>query len=258
MVSIKKLSFLLCLFLMAFYIAVSCQIILDPSTKNKEHKVALYLTFDDGPCAGSIEVNLITISDSIKVNVFIIGSHVFLNDTMKSYYQSYLNNPFIEIGNHSFSHANGKYRKYYENPSLVMKDFLMNEDTLHLKNKIARLPGRNIWRLKKRSRDDFAGGNAAADSLAERKYSVFGWDIEWLYNMELSEEDTSNEMVAMIENMLKQKTSLRQWNIVILCHDQMLENKYDKDALQLFIRKIKDKKNYSFEHLSDYPKSLSN
>ena len=250
----RMLGILLCASMAFFYSDVKGQTALDSFTKKQEHKVALYLTFDDGPCEGSDQVNLISLIDSIKINVFIIGSRVFLNDTLKQYYLSYKHNPFVEIGNHSFTHANGKYRRYYEDPSLVMNDFLMNEDSLNLKNKISRLPGRNTWRLKKRGRDDYAGGAAAADSLATKNYFVFGWDIEWLYDEELDERDAASAMEKKIEEMVWEKKSFTSWNIIILCHDYLLTNKHNRLSLQLFIQKIKEKENYSFEHLSNYPK----
>ena len=48
-----------------------------------------------------------------------------------------------------------------------LKDFIKNMDTLKLDNKIARLPGRNMWRINERSRNDVDSGTQAADLLSK-------------------------------------------------------------------------------------------
>src|SRR5574338_1111680 len=85
----------------------------------------VYLTFDDGPVNESEEVVTIASRDSIPVNLFVVGEKVFANDTMTKLFHSYFNNPFIEIGNHSFTHAIKKYQQYYKNTENVIADFKM-------------------------------------------------------------------------------------------------------------------------------------
>ncbi|MFI5153982.1 MAG: polysaccharide deacetylase family protein [Chitinophagales bacterium] len=225
----------------------------DTIVHRESDRVNLYLSFDDGPTAGSWNLNTISITDSIPINVFLIGKYVFKTDSNWRLFQIYRQNPFVEIGNHSYTHANNHYHDYYEKPDQVKRDFLMNYDTLGLKNKIARLPGRNCWQINGRSRSDIEDGKAAADSLAVSGYKVFGWDIEWRYNAAGRLVETASEMFAMVQNMAERKKSFTADNIVILCHDPMLADPYNISALKSFVDLVKLNGNYRFEFLSRYP-----
>lgn len=218
------------------------------------HDITLYLTFDDGPAEGSENINKIVISDSVYINVFVIGRNVFMDSTRKRYFESYRNNPLIETGNHSFTHANNHYLLYYKDPGQVIKDFELNTDTLKLDNEIARLPGRNTWRIKGRSRSDLPDANAAADSLAGKGYSIFGWDIEWRYYSDSSNYvQPADSLVKLIEQAAMERRTFIKGNIVILCHDHVFSDPVNVAQLRLFIKKIRESKVYRFEHLSKYP-----
>lgn len=213
----------------------------------------IYLTFDDGPVTESEELTSIATKDSVPINVFVVGEKVFASDTMKRLFQSYFNNPFIEIGNHSFTHANKKYQQYYQNPETVIKDFKLNQDTLRLSKKIARLPGRNTWRINNRSRTDIPDANTAADSLAGAGYSIFGWDLEWRYCSDSSlEVQTAELMINEVEDFFRNKKTFTPDNIIILAHDPMFGNSYNKEQLELFIKEIKRKNNFRFGRLDNY------
>ncbi len=216
-------------------------------------RVNLYLSFDDGPTAGSWTLNDITMSDSIDINVFLIGKFVFKTDSNWRLFQLYQQNPFVEIGNHSYTHANNRYYEYYQRPDEVKRDFLMNYDTLRLRNKIARLPGRNCWQINGRSRSDLEDGKAIADTLAVNGYRVFGWDIEWRYNAAGRLVETASELFDIVENMANRKKSFTAGNIVILCHDPMLADPHNELEVKSFIQKIKASGNYRFDFLSRYP-----
>ena len=70
----------------------------------------LYLTFDDGPLRGSEHIDDAIKTEKIKINVFVIGSHVQASSGKGAFYRLYEVNPFIEIGNHGYTHANDVYR----------------------------------------------------------------------------------------------------------------------------------------------------
>lgn len=213
----------------------------------------IYLTFDDGPVKESEELIRIATKDSVPINVFVVGEKVLVSDTMKILFQSYFNNPFIETGNHSFTHANKKYQQYYKNTEQVIEDFKLNADTLHLTKKIARLPGRNTWRINNKSRTDLPDANAAADSLAAIGYSVFGWDLEWRYCSDSSlEVQTAELMINEVEDFFRNKKTFTPDNIIILAHDPMFGNSYNKEQLELFIKEIKRKSNFRFGRLNNY------
>lgn len=222
-------------------------------TATRPLKAVLYLSFDDGPEKGTEAVNALALTDSVKINVFIIGKYALKDDSAARLLALYRHNPFIEIGNHSFTHADRHYRSYYRRPDEVMTDFRLNNDTLGLDNKIARLPGRNCWRIRGRNRDDLEDGKAAADSLAVYGYRVFGWDIEWHYDSSGNAVETAAQMLQKIERMINRKSSFTAGHIVILCHDPMLANAGNDSILKSFIKAVKLNGGYRFEHLSNYP-----
>ena len=87
----------------------------------------IYLTFDDGPLEGSDEVSDAVQTENIEVTIFVVGSNVLKNQRLQDYYHLYEHNPYIEIGNHSYSHARDAYGKFYKNAEQVLLDFLKNQ-----------------------------------------------------------------------------------------------------------------------------------
>ncbi len=230
---------------------------LDPAQYNTLHTadspVVIYLTIDDGPSMASQHINDLCITDSVPVNVFVIGTRVYTNDSLRALFQLYQANPYIEIGNHSFSHANGHYHNYYSHTEDVIRDFDLNADTLLLKNKIARLPGRNTWRLNGRKRTDLTDDSTAADLLVMEGYRVFGWDIEWH-----SIIDSNHQIlpvagfIGQLKNMIHSKRSFTTGHIVILCHEYMFEEKRNQLQLDTLIRFIKQD-GFIIRNLGAYP-----
>ena len=213
----------------------------------------VYLSFDDGILKGSEVLDQTAFSDSVPLTVFLIGKNVLRNDSTRRLYEAYRRNPFIEIGNHSFTHAGGHYRRYYAHPDTVEQDFILNADTLLLTGDIARLPGRNCWRTNDRSRDDLPDGKAAADSLRALHYRVFGWDMEWSYNGAGRLVGTADEMLGRIDRMAQRKNSFTANHIVLLLHDPLLQDSSNVAEIREFIHKLKVKGNYRLEQLGKYP-----
>lgn len=110
----------------------------------KQPPYHIYLSFDDGPLEGSEDIDDAVRVEKIKINVFVVGYYVRAVPRMRNYFQLYENNPYIELGNHSYSHAHDEYRLFYQDPESVYQDFIKNERVLQLKSKLARLPGRNM------------------------------------------------------------------------------------------------------------------
>lgn len=214
----------------------------------------LYITFDDGPLEGSEDINDAVKSEDIKVNVFVVGQNALSNQRMKRFYELYQNNPFIEIGNHSFSHAHDQYKEFYDNPANVLQDFLKNQQDLQIKNKLARLPGRNMWRLKDTSINDVSSGKVAADLLYQNGFRVFGWDIEWQHDPKTKVPiQTVTDVMEMIEMRLRENKTVRKGHLVLLAHDEMFRKGWEESELKELIRQLKMRRNYHFEHLSNYP-----
>ena len=214
----------------------------------------IYLTFDDGPLEGSEDIDDAVTKENIKINVFVVGQHALSDKKMKGYYQLYLNNPLIEIGNHSFSHAHNQYEKFYENPQNVLQDFEKCQDELKIPNKYARQPGRNQWRLKDTAINDVRSGSQSADLLYKNGFKVFGWDIEWQHDGKTGVPiQTVDDMVEIIEKKLTEKKTVHSGHLILLSHDEMFRNGWEESELKQLIEKLKAKGNYHLEHLSKYP-----
>ncbi|MEF9478590.1 polysaccharide deacetylase family protein [Chryseobacterium sp. 1B4] len=154
----------------------------DPAVSSQEHPAAeivpkmddesvdpdkrvIYLTFDDGPNQGT--ENLLKILDKRNVcaTAFLVGKHAYGSKKQKDDLLLLKQNPLIELANHSFTHAHNKYTDFYKNANAVVHDFDIAKDSLKLTDKIARTPGRNIWRLNNINVTDIKSSTAAADGL---------------------------------------------------------------------------------------------
>jgi peptidoglycan/xylan/chitin deacetylase (PgdA/CDA1 family) len=214
----------------------------------------IYLSFDDGPLEGSEDINDAVKKEDIPINVFVVGLHALSSKRMEGFYKLYEDNAYIEIGNHSFTHAHDHYQLYYEKPDSVLHDFIKNQDELQIKNKFARLPGRNMWRLKDLAINDVNTGKTSADSLYKNGYKVFGWDIEWQHSGETGAPIQSvGEMMEIIEKKFKEGKPIKKNHLVLLSHDEMFRNGWEESELKQLILKLKAKGNYRFDHLSNYP-----
>lgn len=214
----------------------------------------IYLSFDDGPLNGSENIDSVILAERLKISVFLVGEHAEKSKQLGTYYKLYEENPFVEVYNHSYTHANNKYELFYNNPENVLADIQKNEKLLNLRYKIVRLPGRNIWRVGGRKRDDGTSGSAAADLLEKNEYKVYGWDIEWRHNASNGIPVQSvDEMIKEIETRLENGNTFTKGHIVILIHDEMFQKKWEESELKQLIDKMRLHQNYEFEHIRFYP-----
>ena len=213
----------------------------------------IYLTFDDGPLEGSEDVDEAVRREKIKINVFVVGMNTQNSSRLQKYLNLYEANAWIEVGNHSFSHAHSDYLAYYSNPDAVLQDFLKNEKILRIPNKLARLPGRNMWRLKDRRVDDVKSGSKAADALFANGFKVFGWDLEWSHDPKSGVPiQTVEDMISLIEKRFSEKRTVTENHLVILCHDEMFRKSWEESELKQLIDKLRAK-GFNFGHLTQYP-----
>lgn len=215
--------------------------------------ITLYLTFDDGIVNGSRA--LLSIADSLQVplNVFLIGKFVLKTDSTRMVWKAMQDSRWIQAGNHSYSHANSKYHLYYNDPLQVLQDFRMNEDSLGLTNRIARLPGRNAWRAGKLSRNDLEDCIAAADTLAANGYILIGWDLEWNYSGTDLSMETEYDLIFRIRQAVRYQRTISPKHVVILCHDPALELPANRTRIIAFITKARSAGKFRFAFLSNYP-----
>lgn len=211
----------------------------------------IYLTFDDGPLNGSQRINEAILYEKIPITVLLVGQHSLARPKDVELYRK---NKYINIGNHSYSHAKNHYKSYYSKPKEVLKDFKRSMDTLKITNKVARLPGRNMWRVNGRSKNDISSGIDAADLLSKNGFSLYGWDLEWMHDPHTAEPIGKAEAIfKQIEKRLESKRLFTESHIVLLCHDEMFKTSFEESELKKLIDLLKTNKEYKFAHLIDYP-----
>lgn len=219
-----------------------------------DSRKCIYLTIDDAPLKGSEYIDSVILAEKVKTNLFLVGKTIHGSKRFLSNFNQYKKNPYIEIYNHSYSHANNRYADFYKNPEGVLADFEKIQTEFELQYKIARLPGRNLWQLGERKKNYQQSGATSADLLAKNGYKVFGWDIEWGYDSKsYIPTSTIDELVAEIESAYhaSNKTFTRN-HVIVLMHNQMFMEVSEKNDLGLLIRKLKEN-NYTFEYLTSYP-----
>lgn len=216
-------------------------------------KKYIYLTIDDAPLNGSRYLDSITLATQTRTNIFMVGNPINESWRFKENYEIMQKNPYIEVYNHSYSHANHRYTRYYKKPEDVLADFEKNQTEFNILHKIARLPGRNIWNIGERKKNYRQNGSTSADLLYENGYKVFGWDIEWCYDPQnYKPKQTIDQLVTEIEKMYIDSLSFTPNHVVLLMHDQMFAKVDDENDLGVLINRLKEL-GYTFECLRLYP-----
>lgn len=222
--------------------------------KKKKKKKTIYLTFDDGPNKGTKNVLHIVEQEQVPVTLFVIGEHVYGSKYQFAIFDSVSNNELFEIANHSYTHAfENKFNRFYQLPDSAVKDFARCADSLHLTSGIIRTPGRNIWRTDSVSCTDIKTSTAAADSFYEKGFKAVGWDLEWHFNKEQRPVQTPEEMMNQIDSAFAKNKTKTTDHLVLLAHDQVYIGSDDSASLHSFIRRLKEKDEYNFEQVSQYP-----
>lgn len=214
----------------------------------------IYLTIDDAPLNGSEYIDSIISTRKVKTNLFIVGNPIDGSGRFRKYHNQFRKNSYIEMYNHSYSHANNKYSTFYKNPQKVLQDFEENQTKFNIQHKIARLPGRNLWQVGNKKKNYRQTGATSAALLSENGYNVFGWDVEWKYNpKDYSPQQTVDELIDEIRKLYDTPSMVfASGHVVLLMHIQMFGVKNDKNDLELLIEKLREM-GCTFEHLSAYP-----
>jgi peptidoglycan/xylan/chitin deacetylase (PgdA/CDA1 family) len=224
------------------------------TVKKKQKKKKLYLTFDDGPNKGTKNVLTTVKDEQVPVTFFIVGQHVFASTDQQQLWDSLKMTEQIELCNHSFCHARGRYEKYYQSPDSVVGDFKRTQDSLQLDNAVARTPGRNIWRIDTLRFTDLKKSTAAADSLQNAGFVLMGWDLEWQFDHKtMSVTTTAEKMIAAIDSVFKKDKTKCKDNLVVLAHDQAYVKSNDSIELRLFLQMLKQREEYEFSLVTSYP-----
>lgn len=212
---------------------------------------AIYLTFDDGPLAGTDDVVAVLTEKEVKGTLFLVGGHV-VGQRRTSLLNVARSTAYVEIANHSQTHANGRYAEYYADPSAVVAGFKEASEVLGLTGPgiPARLPGRNTWRVGSISANDLASG-AAADLLAAEGYVIYGWDVEWRMRQgspAQTPEEVHNEITTALESGRTRKAN----KVIVLAHDVMFRaSRGNRTKLATLIDLLKGD-GHTFEFVSEY------
>lgn len=199
----------------------------------------VYLTFDDGPVAGTDDVVSVLTKKQVKGTVFLVGGQISSNFA-RGVLKAAKSSRFVEVANHSTTHADHRYREYYSKPTDVVTGFDAATKTLGITAKPvpARFPGRNTWRVGSLTLTDPTNGKdsaAAADKLAKAGYRIYGWDEEWAMKSGRP-VGTAEQVVARIKAKLDAGRTAKKGHVVVLMHDIMFRaSKGDRTKLERLV-----------------------
>ncbi|ASE60923.1 xylanase [Chryseobacterium indologenes] len=217
-------------------------------------KRVIYLTFDDGPNQGTENLLKILNKRNVCATAFLVGKHTYGSTKQKNDFELLKQNPLVELANHSFTHAHNKYSDFYKNPEAVVHDFDIAKDSLKLSDKIARTPGRNIWRLNNINVTDIKSSTAAANRLKNAGYKVIGWDLEWRPSKKMTLKGSHEAMLKKIDSIFLNDLEKTSRHLVFLTHDQYLRDTDSINELDMFIEKLQKSNKFVFRKISQYPK----
>lgn len=218
------------------------------------NKKKIYLTFDDGPNRGTRNVLEVIRTEQVPASFFVVGQHTLDTRQQKETWEMLKADDSIELCNHSYSHAHNKYTAFYEKPAGVISDFNQSKILLGFKNNIARMPGRNAWRIDTIDHTDIAESKAAIDSLHTAGYAIMGWDIEWTFDHKSLAPDADTALLLRrIYNMLEANKTKTPGHLVLLAHDQAYQKEEYVEELRYVIRQLKNNPEYLLVLASEYP-----
>ena len=228
--------------------------VIDTSVKTVFHKKKIYLTFDDGPNDGTINVLNAIKEDSIPATFFVVGKHVFSGPLQSATWKQLETDTSIELCNHSYTHALNRYAKYYQHPGEVVKDIQRNQDSLSFNTKVVRMPGRNAWRIGAINRTDIKESIAAIDAVHSAGFAVMGWDLEWMFDHKtLALVTDTGLLLRRIDNMLQAKKTKTPGHLVLLAHDQAFQTKESVAQLHYVFQQLKNNPEYELVLVNSYP-----
>lgn len=226
----------------------------------------MYLTFDDGPVYGTQTILEVVEEVQVPVAMFFIGEHIIRNKRNQAYYEQAKQNPLILIGNHTHTHAKGRYRNFYsKEPSHIVEDIkktheILSQDGLTQDIPYTRLAGRNVFRLPSIEKNDIFISQKQSleeidgyDAVWNEGFFLYGWDYEWEFDYKNKKPSRSvDELVSIIERLYKSNKTTKDGKFVLLMHDQMFKERYNgKENLIDLITKLKNN-GWEFDSLANY------
>jgi peptidoglycan-N-acetylglucosamine deacetylase len=215
-------------------------------------KSALYFTMDDGPLQPSDVLRQIAEEKKVKISEFAVGIHALSNKKFMSHLDGMKRSPYMEVCNHSYSHAYNQYAHFYSNPQKAADDIIGNQTKLDIALKIVRMPGRDIWSTSTTKRGWKQSGGKTAEILTQEGYKIYGWDCEWEHYGSTLPKKTPENFVAMVDDLFKRNAMVTPNHLVILGHDEMLIKEKGRQDFRQIVEMLKAR-GYIFEFISNYP-----
>jgi peptidoglycan-N-acetylglucosamine deacetylase len=212
----------------------------------------VYFTMDDGPLQPSDVLRQIAESKQVKISEFAVGIHALSNKAFMGHLNAMKRSPYMEVCNHSYSHAYNQYAHFYSNPQRAADDIIGNQSKLDIALKIVRMPGRDIWSTATMKRGWKQSGGKTAEILTNEGYKIYGWDCEWEHFGSTLAKKSPESFVAMVDDLFKRNSMATPNHLVILGHDEMLIKEKGRQDFRQIVDMLKAK-GYIFEFISNYP-----
>jgi len=227
----------------------------DRAEERREKRKILYLTFDDGPIDGTGNILDILEEEGIEATMFCVGRHAGKRPRL---FRRERSMPNLLIANHTYSHANGHYSRFYSDTFGVMSDVEHAQLVLGGR-KYLRLAGRNVWRLPELRRNDHALSSHRRgveipkyNTLETEGFYIYGWDIEWHFDHASGRPVGSAEALASrIRGIWRRGRTAQKGKVVLLAHDFMFRDRRSVSQLRRFIHIMKAD-GWEFQKISRY------
>jgi peptidoglycan/xylan/chitin deacetylase (PgdA/CDA1 family) len=221
----------------------------------------VFLTFDDGPLNGTANVLSVLEAEQAPAALFMVGQHALASAGRKALLARAKAMPLVTIGNHSFSHANNRYKAFYADTERVVADMLKANVALGLTAKPtpARLPGRDVFRLRYVSRNDLGVGEVQAareqvdfEFVAASDFDVYGWDFEWFHDSSGKPVQKVGRLLDEIDHLFAYGHLVEKNKLILLMHDEMFQDRFDGlTTLTALIDGLRAR-GYAFGKIADY------
>ena len=221
----------------------------------------IYLTFDDGPLDGTGNILDVLEAENVPATMFMVGLHAGSSPQSKALVARARTMPLVTVGNHSYSHAYNRYRKFYADTEAVVADMVRANTVLGLEAPThARLPGRNVFRLPNISTNDLSIDQHEREVeqpdyefVAATGFWLYGWDHEWVHDGTGKPVQSVTRLVSEIDHMFSGKVRfVRPNRLILLMHDEMFRDTFNGTAnLTALIQGLRQR-GYSFGHIPDY------
>jgi peptidoglycan/xylan/chitin deacetylase (PgdA/CDA1 family) len=220
----------------------------------------IYLTFDDGPLPGTANILDVLEAESVPAAMFMVGMHAQTSSGQMALVARAKSMSLVAVGNHSYSHANNRYKDYYSDTEHVVADMVRANKVLGLSPPVnARMPGRDVFRLLNTFKEDLSV-NAAQyereqvdfDFVAASGFRLYGWDFEWIHDGTGKPVQSVERLVSEIDHLFAYGRFTKPRKMILLTHDQMFQDRFDGRAKLTSLIRALEQRGYVFGHIVDY------